>query len=384
MHIDAFRELLLDRSPGAAPLPVQVAAGIRDFVALGSLLPGEAVPSTRAAAVALGVSRGTVAAAYDQLVAEEYLVARDRSGTVVNPDLRSVSAPTVSKWMGSSPRHAGKRPETNRDPIQLLTGSDGGAWPDDAAWRSAWRRAVTDEPVPALAEAVAEHLRHMRGVVVEADGITVTSGARSGLSLLLAVAARRAGRRPRVAVESPGFPGLRRLLEHSAVDTAALPVGAAGPHLEALSRAHRRSPIDLAIVTPNHQYPDGGALSARHRQAMIAWARDEGVVLVEDDFDSERRHLGPPLPTLWSLDPTVVAHLGTFAAVIGRGVGTGYLVAPASWHAEIVGAADATGAAPPLLLQRAVASYLADGGLRRRLARARRRASSTNRELTFR
>ncbi|WP_345584412.1 PLP-dependent aminotransferase family protein, partial [Tessaracoccus lubricantis] len=278
-------------------------------------------------------------------------------------------------------------PHLGRDPIQLLTevtATTTGAWPDDAAWRSAWRRAVADEAVPPLADAVAEHLRHMRGVVVDPGRITVTSGARSGLSLLLAVAARRSGRRARVAVESPGFPGLRRLLEHSGSDTVALPVGEAGPDLASLARAHRRSPIDLALVTPNHQYPDGGALSARHRQAMIAWARDEGVVLVEDDFDSERRHLGPPLPTLWSLDPTVVAHLGTFAAVIGRGVGTGYLVAPPAWQDEVDEAADATGAAPPLLLQRAVAAYLADGGLRRRLARARRRATSAERELTFR
>ena len=382
MHIDAFRELPLDRSPGAAPLPVQVAAGIRRFVADGALKPGEAVPSTRAAAVALNLSRGTVAAAYDQLVAEEYLVAAPRSRTVVNASLRPV--PAMSNWIGSRPRHAEKTADPARDPIQLLTaGSATPGWPDDAAWRSAWRRAVSGEGIPTLADAVAEHLRHMRGMVVEAGHVTVTGGARMGLSLLLSVAARRAGRLPRVAVESPGFPGLRRLLEQTGAQLVPLPVGSGGPNLEALAEAHRRAPVDLVLVTPNHQYPDGGALSATHRQAMIAWAHEQSVVLVEDDYDSERRHLGPQLPTLWSLDPGAVAHLGTFAAVIGRGVGTGYLIAPPSWRREVREAAGAMGAAPPLLLQRAVAAYLADGGLRRRLARARRRHTPTARKLTF-
>ncbi len=361
---DALRGVELDRSAGAPPLPTQVATALRQRIAAGALASGGRAPSTRAAARALGVARGTVTAAYDQLVAEGYLVARDRSGMRVAPHL---AAPHPRP----APPPRPPRAPAAAPPLDFASGSDPDRPVDDPAWRSALRAAVGPGG-PALEDAIAQHLRLMRAMAVHPDDVVVTAGARAGLALLLSVVARRTGRGPRVGVESPGFPGLRRVLEALSVDTVPIPVGPDGPEIGALDAA---MPLDLVLVTPNHQFPSGGALGAEGRQALIAFAERTRVLIVEDDYDSEYRHLGPPLPPLWSLAPDRVAHLGTFSAVLGRDVGTGYLIAPPSWHSDLAATRAALGSGVPPLMQRALARYLQAGGLKRRLSRARRHSA---------
>lgn len=373
MESDALSTLSLDRTPGAAPLPAQIAAGVRGLIASGALASGDVLASSRSAAETLGVARGTVSAAYDQLAAEGYLVTRDRSGVRVAPNLSSAapSTPAPARRAPSSP---------HRPPLDFFSGHESSRPLDDALWRSALRAAVSPGG-PQLTDAIAQHLRLMRAMAVDPAAVIVTAGARSGLALLLGAVARRTGVRPRVAVESPGFPGLRRVLDVLGVEVIPVPVGADGVDLGALDRA---LPLDLVLVTPNHQFPAGTALHATGRQALIGWSIRTGVLLVEDDYDSEYRHLGPPLPPLWSLAPDVVAHLGTFAAVLGRDVGTGYLVAPPSWQDELLEARAALGGGVAPIVQRALARYLQTGGLRRRLARARRRADAAQAEVTRR
>lgn len=372
MESDALSTLTLDREPGAAPLPAQIAAGVRGLIASGALQGGDVLASSRSAAETLGVARGTVSAAYDQLVAEGYLVARDRSGVRVAPNLAAAAPRT--------PAPARRHPVPSPTPLDFGSGHETSRPLDDALWRSALRAAVVPGG-PRLTEAIAQHLRLMRAMAVDPASVIVTAGARSGLALLLGAVARRTGSRPRVGVESPGFPGLRRVLEVLGVEIIPVPVGVDGVDLTALDRA---LPLDLVLVTPNHQFPAGTALHAAGRQALIGWATRSGVLLVEDDYDSEYRHLGPPLPPLWSLAPDLVAHLGTFAAVLGRDVGTGYLVAPPSWQDELQSARAALGGGVPPIMQRALARYLQEGGLRRRLARARRRADAAQAEVTGR
>ncbi|MHA6525964.1 MocR-like pyridoxine biosynthesis transcription factor PdxR [Tessaracoccus sp. G1721] len=369
MESDALSTLPLDRTPGAAPLPAQIAAGVRGLIASGALASGDVLASSRSAAETLGVARGTVSAAYEQLVAEGYLVTRDRSGVRVAPNL-SAAPPRAAL-------PARRRPAPPPPPLDFGSGHETSRPLDDALWRSSLRAAVSPGG-PALAEAIAQHLRLMRAMAVDPASVIVTAGARSGLALLLGAVARRTGSRPRVGVESPGFPGLRRVLEVLGVEVVPVPVGADGVDLAALDRA---LPLDLVLVTPNHQFPAGTALHAAGRQALIGWATRTGVLLVEDDYDSEYRHLGPPLPPLWSLAPDVVAHLGTFAAVLGRDVGTGYLVAPPAWQDELLEARSALGGGVAPIVQRALARYLQAGGLRRRLARARRRADTAQAEV---
>lgn len=365
MESEALSTLALDRTPRAAPLPAQIAAGVRGLIASGALASGDALSSSRSAAQSLGVARGTVSAAYDQLVAEGYLVTRDRSGVRVAPNLPAAQPQTSA---------ATRRPPSRATQplLDFGAGHETSRPLDDALWRSSLRAAVASGG-PLLADAIAQHLRLMRAMAVEPESVIVTAGARAGLALLLGAVARRTGARPRVAVESPGFPGLRRVLEVLGVETAPIPVGPDGVDVAALDGA---LPLDLVLVTPNHQFPAGTALHAAGRQALIGWATRTGVLLVEDDYDSEYRHLGPPLPALWSLAPDAVAHLGTFAAVLGRDVRTGYLVAPPSWHDDLVEAQTTLGGGVAPIVQRAVARYLQAGGLRRRLARSRRRAEA--------
>lgn len=362
--LDALSAFTPDRSPGAAPLPTQVAAALRKRIADGTCASGSALPSSRRAAAALGLSRGTVTAAYDQLVAEGYLVARDRSGMEVAPRL------------AGHPRRG--RPAPVRPTAAPSEGLDftAGAEPtrpvDDPQWRSSVRAAIAPGG-PRLEEAIATHLRTMRAMPVAPEDVVVTAGARAGLTLILREIASAVGRPLRVAVESPGFPGLRRVLEALAADPVPIDVTSAGLDLAALDAA---LPLDLVLVTPNHQFPSGGSLQAKGRQDLIAWAGQAEVLIVEDDYDSQYRHLGPPLPTLWEHDPHAVAHLGTFSAVLGRDVGTGYLIVPEGWR-EGINASQATlGNGVPPLMQRAMARYLQVGGLRRRIVRARRSSAA--------
>lgn len=377
--------VVLDRDGGAS-LPVQLAAAVRSAVAAGVLAPGTVVPSTRALATRLGVSRGTVEAAYEQLGAEGYLVARPRAGTVIAP---GVAAAPIAAGAAARPAAGatGRVVETGRvggaaggpatgataEFLDLGPGHEATSPLGDAAWRSAWRRASSPSsppgrPDPAgvadLRRAIAEHLRLMRGMAVAADQVVVTAGAREGLGLLLAALFPDRDRHTRVAVEDPGFTGLRRFLARQPVTTVPLPA----------DRLSEADGCDLAIVTPNYQYPDGRSMGAATRSGVLSWAARTGTLILEDDYDSESRYLGPPLPTLFGLGGDApVVQLGTFSSVLSHDIGTGYLLLPPEM-VEVVAATRADLGSPvAAVTQRAVARYLSDGGLRRRIHRNRRR-----------
>ena len=366
---------VLDAGSGLA-LPAQIAAAVRADVATGALRPGEPMPSSRALARNLGVSRGTVEASYDQLLAEDYLLSRPRSGMLVNPRLRPAAPVPVTPGGRSRPQ----RPVAPTARLDLVPGHDSGSPMDDPAWRSAWRRAADPghpsgfrpvDPVGdlPLRQAVVEHLRLMRGLVVDPARVVVTAGSREGLALLLTALAGP-GRELRVGVEDPGFPGLRRTLARRGVTTVPLPVDASGL---AVPGAHDDVP-GIVLVTPNHQYPYGSVMPATRRTELLDWAATHATLVVEDDYDSESRYLGPPPPALFGLAAgAAVVHLGTFSAVLSRDVGTGYLLLPEEL-VEPVGTVRADLGCPVApTLQRAVAGYLTYGGLRRRLQRSRRR-----------
>ena len=157
------------------PLPVQIAAALRAQVAAGVLLPGERVPSTRHLASQLGISRGSVVTAYDQLTAEGYLTAEVGSGTVINPLLPHARAPR--------PEPA-PTPAAEPELVSLTPGLPDTAGILTPEWRAAWRAAAVD-PSGDLPREVAAHLRHMRGLNVDPTRVLITAGARDGLSVLL-------------------------------------------------------------------------------------------------------------------------------------------------------------------------------------------------------
>lgn len=403
--------VVLERS-GALPLPVQLADGIRSQVASRALAPGDALPSTRLLASRLGVSRGTVVSAYDQLIGEGYLRAEQGRPTTVHPGLERIHPSTPASLPGSAPSPSPGSP-SSFGPAPRTSGLGEGPIPhpapvaDDAvdglpvreehlldlrpgqpdtsrvegpAWRAAWRHAA-GQPLPVrpdpagqgvLRRASAEHLRLMRALPASPDRLVITAGAREGLSLLLGTLSARSGRaRLRVGVETPGYPTLRAAVEALGHERVACPVDDDGLRVDLLP-AGDDAP-DVLIVTPSHQYPLGGSLSLQRRLELLEWAQRHDVLIVEDDFDSELRYVGAPLPTLSALDPTgaSVALLGTFSALLSPALATGYLVLPDPWLDPVLERRRQLGVPVSALTQAAIAHLLDSGYLRRHTRRMR-------------
>jgi GntR family transcriptional regulator/MocR family aminotransferase len=410
-----------DRHAGL-PLTEQIAAQLRDVLTGGRLTAGERLPSTRALAAALGVSRTVVTAAYTQLFAEGWLEGRHGSGTYVAagavvpletgpgpagpvpgpgagpaspapalplgpafarpPALPRPPAPPFPLVPAATPvpgpRAAWLQPDP-APPVNLLPGIPWQAGIDPAAWRRAWRHAGT-EPVAAqpdlrgravLREALTGYLRRSRGVWATTDQIVVTRGVSAGLGLI-ATALLRPG--DRVGVEEPGYQAARAVFASRGARLVPCRVDGDGLVVDEL-------PGDLRLVytTPAHQYPLGGRLPVPRRQALAAWARSTGALIVEDDYDGEFRYDVAPLPTLFGLDPDVVVYLGTTSKTLTPTLGAGWLVARPDLIPALTVAAVDLGERVSGPVQSAVTELLASGELERHVRRmrheyARRRA----------
>jgi GntR family transcriptional regulator/MocR family aminotransferase len=369
------------------PLPQQLAGSVRALIDRGVLRAGDALPSSRAWATRLGVSRGTIVTAFEQLIAEGYLTSQTGSATTVNPELGQThpgrrGAARASTGTAITTNAGGRATGMRREPIDLLPGQPSTGALRTPAWRRAWRNAadaeLTSLPLegdPRYLAAVSEHFRRMRGLTRAADTFLVTAGAREGLALIVqTIAAERAGAAPvRVGVESPGYPSLRRVLARLGCELVPLEVDRDGLRTDRLPRGGEKP--DLVIVTPSHQYPFGGSLPIARRHELLAWARAEQVLIVEDDFDSELRYVGQPLPTLTALDRAddgTVALLGTFSSTVAPTIGIGMLGAPAPLQQRLLATRADLGTPVSAVTQRAFAEYLASGELARHAARMRR------------
>lgn len=388
--------LSLDRGAEAS-LPTQLATALRGAIDAGILRPGELVQATRQLALRLGVARGVVVAAYEQLIAEGYLEAGHGRGTFVRPELpalrSAVSSEAVERRELRGAAEAASREldhfglsHSAPSPLPLTPGVPDTGAVDRPAWRSAWRHALIRAHVeapdlgdPRLRVEIAEHLRRMRGTNRLPEDVIVTAGAREGLGLLLTALGASSNRRLVVGVEDPGYPSLRRVAIRHGAQILALPVDAEGLDPHALPTGA----LDVIIVTPSHQYPLGGSLPLARRRELLTWAARAGVVIVEDDYDSELRHTGSPLPALAALDDPAegsVVLLGTFSTTISHALSAGYLLAPARLRKVIEPVRHDLGGAASAVVQAALAEYLAGGELRRHTARMRRRYA-TRRDL---
>lgn len=367
--------LVVDRTAGV-PLTHQVVTGMRRLVESGALQAGDRLPSTRALAASLGLARGTVVTAYEQLEAEGYLVSAHGSGTRVahlGPAPRTPAPSGPAPWPA-----AGHAREDGL--LDLRPGHPDISTIDSPPWRRAWREALarpeaSDDPagLEALRVEVAEHLRLMRSLIRPPDQLLVTAGTREGLALVLgALAQVRGAGQLRVGVERPGHPALSGIPAALGHRVLALAADTGGLVTDALPDA---AGLDAVIVTPNHQYPYGGVLAARRRRELLDWARQGRVLLVEDDYDSELRYVGMPLPSLAALDDPqdgCVATLGTFSTVLSPALATGYLAAPAGLLDPLLERRRALGLPSGAIVQQALAGYLASGELRRHIQRMRR------------
>lgn len=354
---------------------------VRQAILDGSLRRGEALPPSRELARTLAVSRNTVSAAYDRLVAEGFLVARVGSGTFVRTgpqraprQARPDKPPTATDaWsrLPESPYAAAPAPQYDFRP----------GLPDVTRFPlRTWRRLANqqlsgDHPAaldygdpqgdPDLRAAIARRVGVSRGVRVPADHVIVTSGAQQALDLVARVLLRPGDR---VAVEDPGYPPPRMLFAAAGANVSQVPVDEHGLVVGEIPSGTR-----LVYVTPSHQFPLGSAMSLARRLELLAWADGQDAVLVEDDYDTEFRYTDRPLEPLRSLDSGGrVLYVGSFSKVLFPGLRLGYLVAPPSLLAPLGRAKYLTDRQCAGPAQAALARFLAEGAFARHVRTMRR------------
>jgi GntR family transcriptional regulator / MocR family aminotransferase len=385
----ALTLLQLDRD-SAEPLYRQVRRALENAVTTGLFDPDEALPSSRALAIELGVSRNTIKLAYEELIAAGIVVSRVRKGLFVNPDVQSAlaSGPQRSTGIDWSKRtrkfpdaelpHIEKVSDWAAYPFPFLAGqTDVRSFPV-RAWQRALRESLYHPHVfpslqdslgvddPMLVDAVRRQLLPTRGIEADTDEIMITVGSQHGLDLLGRVLL---GRRSVVAMEDPGYLDARHIFTRTGATLRPMPVDLDG----AVPPDDFRG-IDLVYVTPSHQAPTNVTLSMERRLHFVQRAGKARSVLVEDDYDSEFRYRGQPSPALKALDPTSdVVYLGTFSKFLSPGLRLGYLVAHRDLVRELAQVRRYELRHPPGQLQRAMALFITSGDYHRALRRHRER-----------
>ena len=384
----------MDQSNGGAGTTARTTAGktagvvarVRAMVRDGRLAAGDALPSTRAMAAELGVARGTVVAAYEQLDGEGWI--RTRQGAAA----RVAEGVPVGPVSGTTRRGPTGRGTATHTAGATNAGSGSGSVLDcrpgipavtaiaQRDWRAAWR-AAADAPLrnalsdplglPELRAQIAAQAGLSRGFAPDVDRVVVTGGTSEALSLVVEGLRAHLGRAPVVVVEDPGYRSGRRALTSAGAVLVGVPVGEDGLDLDALEGA---GPVDAVVVTPTHQYPLGSVMPVARRHRLLAWAAQTGTVVVEDDYDSEFRHRGSPVPALAALDTAgVVLHVGGFSKTLDPRLRCSWLVLPPGTAADAVAAArTARGPVVAEPVQEALAHLLRTGALRRHLGRVRR------------
>ena len=360
-------ELLIPlTSRGDAPLRVQVERGLRQAIQTGRLAAGTLLPSTRVLAGDLGVSRGVVIGAYEQLLSEGYLTAQ----------------------RGSATRVAARRVE--RGPVPITRPAQAVTYRYDfrpgvpdlslfprRAWMMAMRRAVDLAPNGALdysdgrgaasaRHALAAYLNRARATVAESDQVVLCTGIAQGLRLVCRALRDRGV--TRIAVEDPGHPeGWYAYIDAEGVERLPIPVDADGLRTDLLARTD----AGAVLLTPAHQFPTGAVLSPKRRAAVLDWALARNAVIIEDDYDAEYRYDREPTGSLQGLAPDHVVYMGTASKMLAPALRLGWLVVPSELVDNVVRAKFRDDQGSPAFDQLALAEFLERGELDRHLRRTR-------------
>jgi GntR family transcriptional regulator/MocR family aminotransferase len=380
LALDLDLPLVLDRA-SATPLQQQLREHLRQAILDGRLASGTRLPSTRALARALDVSRTVTSAAYDDLFAEGYLEGRRGSGTYIGRDLPPLP-PLRRPVPNATPRWLVKAPpvvsdESSAPPtIAFQLGTPSIASLPPRVWREAWRAVMSQFPPnsygppagdPALREALAAYLGRSRGLACTPEDIFITAGATHALDLI-ARATLSVG--DAVGLEEPGYPAARHSFLARGGRLVPVPIDEDGLQVEWLPQG-AAAPL-LVYTTPSHQYPLATRLSVARRLALLTWAETNESLIVEDDYDSEFRFDAAPLPALASLDSAGrVAYIGTFSKVLTPALRVGYLVAPPLLRQRIEQLQYLTDEYVSWPLQQMLAAFIANGHLDRHIRRMR-------------
>jgi GntR family transcriptional regulator/MocR family aminotransferase len=346
-----------------SPLHRQLERQLRDAVRTGRLAPAAILPSTRALAQQLGVSRGIVVETYEQLSAEGYLSSRAGGTTRV---ARALTAAATR-----APEPAPRRFLADFRPGR----PDLDAFPR-AAWLRSLSRVLSEAPserlgyldgrgVVELREALAAYLNRVRGTAADPANAVICAGFTQGLRLVARILAASGVRR--VAVEDPGYADGRAMIRSAGLKVVGIPVDESGIDVERLGHAN----VDAVVVTPAHQYPTGGVLPPERRAALAAWAARRNGIIIEDDYDAEFRYDREPIGAIQGLCPDHVVYAGSASKILLPGLRLGWLVAPPSLADRVARAKRTDDLGSPAFDQLAFADFVGSGELDRHLRRMR-------------
>jgi GntR family transcriptional regulator / MocR family aminotransferase len=383
-RISTNRSHHLARRSGV-PLYRQIYDHFRHAIARGQLRPGDRMPPIRTLAHQFATARGTIDAAYAMLAGEGYIVGRGPAGTIVSPDLEAgaIAATAAGPRAAAPTEHA---PYDAPRPLQM------GLPALDAFPRKLWANVMAREArrfttanmlypdragLPALRRAIAGYLATSRGITCTWQQVLVTAGFQGGLDLVTRTLLHRDDR---VWIEDPCYPPVPAALAAAGAKLVPVKVDAEG--LSVAEGLRLASDARLAVTTPSHQSPLGVALSLPRRLALLRWADDADAYVIEDDYDSEFRFTGRPLPALKSLDRRDrVIYTGSFSKVLFPGLRLGYLVLPEKLFAPLADACERQTAGHALFQQQVVATFMTEGHFARHLKRMRKLYASRRRAM---
>lgn len=363
---------------------------IRAAILSGRLKRGSRLPATRELAKQYGISRGTAVMAFEQLHSEGYLEGRNGDGTYVNSHLPEdfLTAPPIAK-VGT--RTARRKPALSRLANRLPKIPNVGFWtarafspapsPDEfpiAAWaqiaarclRGATRALLADcdcRGYRPLREALANYLGEARGVKCTADEVIIVSGIQHGLDLTIRVLLDPDDA---VCVEDPCFPIIPSMFK--ALPAKIVPVPVDNEGFDPLEAKRRCRKPRLIYVTPAHQFPLGPMMPVSRRMALLEWSYRTGAWIFEDDYDSEYRYAGRPVPALQNFDQRgSVIYSGSFSKVLLPSLRLGYLVVPSELVDKFAAARFLTDRHSSVLEQAAMCEFLTAGHFGRHIRRTR-------------
>ncbi|GAA2785908.1 MocR-like pyridoxine biosynthesis transcription factor PdxR [Crossiella cryophila] len=353
LHLGGIR-----RTPGGVGRSLEEA--LREAVRTGRLAPGARLPGTRRLATDLGLARGTVVQVYTQLIAEGWLVGNAGSSTRVAPATTpqpATTSPSPPSTLDLSPG----RPDISTFPR--------------TAWTASIRRTLSTadridfdygNPAghPALRAAIADYVARTRGVQATPDAVVITCGFSHALAALAHVFHDQAI--TTIATENPNLPLHRDWLTAAGLTTTPLTVDTCGANPADLSTEAR-----AALLTPNHQFPQGYVLSPPRRKSFVDWATRVDGYLIEDDYDGEFRYDQRPVGALQALAPDRVIFAGSTSKTMAPGVRIGWLVLPPALRNPVRTKLFALGATVPSLDQLALADLITHGDYDRHIRRAR-------------
>jgi GntR family transcriptional regulator / MocR family aminotransferase len=361
VDIDEARWLRLDRGPGET-LRAALERTLREAIQSGALREGVRLPSSRALAHALSVSRGVVSDAYGQLEAQGFLVTRPRAAPMVAGVQRSE---TPRREEPEPPRPAPRYDLTPTTPdVTLFPLARWLAAAQHVARRASSATLDYREPrgEHALRTALADHLGRTRGVIAEPEQIVVVQGTAQGVYLLLRVLLVRGA--SRVAVEDPSHTTQHERIRAFGFELIAQPVDNDGMAVAGLD-------ADAVLVTPAHQFPLGSVLSGERRRDLLAWSRESGGLIIEDDYDAEFRYDREPVRALQGVAPEHVVQLGTVSKTLAPALRLGWLVAPPELADDAAREKRLLDDFSPALDQLTLAELLTRGDYDRHVRRAR-------------